>query len=67
MKVIKKEKQIKEVDVTINSYKLCDKCNEKIKTNNYDAFKCEFLHTTFRVLAKGKNSSTKVQPLHNAK
>jgi hypothetical protein len=28
MQVIKKEKQMKEVDVTIESYTLCDKCNE---------------------------------------
>ena len=41
-KVIKKEKQMKEVDVTIESYSLCDKCNEKIKTGSYDAFECEF-------------------------
>jgi hypothetical protein len=46
MQVIKKEKQMKEVDVTIESYTLCDKCNEKIKTGRYNAFKCEFIHKT---------------------
>lgn len=47
MQVIKKEKQIKEVEVTIESYSLCDKCNEKIITeDNYDSFECEFIHKT---------------------
>ena len=46
MKVVKKEKQMKEVEVTIESYTLCDKCNEKIKTGSYDSFKCEFTHKT---------------------
>jgi NMD protein affecting ribosome stability and mRNA decay len=46
MQVIKKEKQMKEVDVTIESYTLCDKCNEKIKTGSYDSFECEFIHKT---------------------
>lgn len=46
MQVIKKEKQIKEVDVTIESYVLCDKCNEKIIKDSYDAFRCEFIHKT---------------------
>lgn len=46
MQVIKKEKQMKEVDVTIESYTLCDKCNERIKTDSYDAFECEFIHKT---------------------
>ena len=46
MQIIKKERQIKEVDVTIDSYTLCDKCNEKIKTDNCDAFECKFIHKT---------------------
>ena len=47
MEVVKKEKQMKEVDVTIESYTLCDKCNEKIKKeDSYDAFECEFIHKT---------------------
>lgn len=47
MKIVKKEKQIKEVEVTIESYTLCDKCNEKIEMKDgYDSFKCEFIHTT---------------------
>jgi hypothetical protein len=45
MQVIKKVKQMKEVEVTIENYNLCDKCNEKIETeDNYDAFECEFIH-----------------------
>lgn len=47
MQVIKKEKQMKEIDVTIEDYSLCDKCNEKIKKEHYyDAFKCELVHKT---------------------
>ena len=47
MRVIKKEKRMKEVDVTIEDYNLCDKCNEKIeKEDSYDAFECEFIHKT---------------------
>jgi len=47
MQVIKKEKRMKEVDVTIENYNLCDKCNQKIeKEDCYDAFKCEFIHKT---------------------
>lgn len=34
-------------EVTIKSYTLCDKCNEKIETeSNYDAFECEFIYKT---------------------
>lgn len=47
MQVIKKEKRMKEVDVTIEDYNLCDKCNEKIKKeDSYDAFECEFIYKT---------------------
>gem|GEM_PF-4012010 len=47
MQVIRKEKQMKEVEVTIENFNLCDKCNEKIETEyNYDAFECEFIHKT---------------------
>ena len=46
MQVIKKEKQMKEVDVTIESYTLCDKCDEKINTNGYDSFECKLIHKT---------------------
>lgn len=53
MQVIKKQKQMKEVDVTIESYSLCDKCNEEIKTSSYDAFKCKFTHKTGNVYPEG--------------
>jgi hypothetical protein len=46
MQVIKREKQMKEVDVIIESYTICDKCNEKIKKGCYDAFECKFIHKT---------------------
>lgn len=41
MHVNKTEKQIKEVEVTIESYSLCDKCNEKIQIGAYDSFEFE--------------------------
>lgn len=46
MYVKKTEKQVKEVEVTIESYNLCDKCNEKIETRGYDAFEFELKHRT---------------------
>lgn len=46
MQVIKTERRVQEVKVVVESYSLCDKCNEKIKTDNYDAFECEFTHKT---------------------
>ena len=47
MQVIRKEKQIKEVEVIIEKYNLCDKCNEEIeREDSYDAFICEFIHKT---------------------
>ena len=53
MKVIETEKQMKEVDVTIGSYTYCDKCNEEIKTDNYDAFECSLIHKTGSVYPEG--------------
>ena len=46
MKVVKKEKKVKEVEVTVESYTLCDKCNERIKTGSYDYFECGFTYKT---------------------
>jgi hypothetical protein len=46
MKVLKKEKRMMEVDVTIENYFLCDKCNQKIEHENYNAFECNFIHKT---------------------
>ena len=47
MRVVRKEKQMKEVEMTLEDYNLCDKCHCKIEADDmYDAFKCEFLHKT---------------------
>ena len=46
MRVVKKEKIMKEVEVTSESYTLCDKCNCKIEKDRFDAFECEFVHKT---------------------
>jgi hypothetical protein len=53
MRVIKKEKQVKEIDVTVEIYTLCDKCNEKIKTGLFDVFECEFVHKTGKRYPEG--------------
>ena len=44
MEVIKKELQVKEVEVIIESYNLCDKCNQEIETENYEDFQCDVIH-----------------------
>lgn len=53
MQVIKKETQIRQVEITIESYTLCDKCNSKIKTSTFDAFECEFIHKTGNSFPEG--------------
>ena len=55
MEVIKKERQIKEVEVTVESYTLCDKCGEKIETGKYESFECEFTHKTGSCYPDGCN------------
>ena len=47
MRVVKKEKRIKEVEVILEDFNVCDKCNCKIKKeSSYDSFICEFAHKT---------------------
>jgi hypothetical protein len=46
MYVEKKEKQVKEVDVVIDSYHICDKCNKKIITESHDAFEFDLEYRT---------------------
>lgn len=46
MKIRITEKQLKEVEVTKESYIECDKCKSKIRTGCYDAFNCEVIVTT---------------------
>ena len=46
MRVVRTEKQMKEVEVTLEYYSLCDKCNCKIENDTYDAFECEIIHKT---------------------
>ncbi len=54
MRVVKKEKQLKEVDVILEDYNLCDMCNEKIETEDcYDAFECNFIHKTGSMFPEG--------------
>ena len=60
MQVIRNEKQMKEVEVTIENYNLCDKCNEKIETeDSYDAFECEFIHKTGSSYPEGGSGENK--------
>lgn len=46
MYVKKVEKQIKEVDVVIESYDLCDKCDKKIEVGFGNAFDFSMTHKT---------------------
>lgn len=46
MQILKKEKRMMEVDVTIENYFLCDKCNQKINHENYNAFDFQLKHRT---------------------
>ena len=46
MNVIKTEKQIKEVDVVIEDYDVCDKCNCLIEKEDFDLFKCSIIYKT---------------------
>ena len=46
MYVKKTEKQMKEVDVIIERYHLCDKCNEKIGIGAFDAFEFNLKYRT---------------------
>ncbi len=63
MKVIKKEKQLKEVDVTIEEYTACDKCNEKIETKRFDVFKCQFIHKTGEIYPEGGSGELEAMDL----
>jgi hypothetical protein len=46
MQVLKKKVCMQEVEVIVENYHLCDKCNKKITKQNYDAFECDFTHKT---------------------
>lgn len=47
MRILKKEKKMQEIDVTLEDYNLCDKCNEKIGLEDiYDAFDFCLYHKT---------------------
>ena len=46
MEVIKKHKEMREVDVIDERYTKCDKCGKKINTDPYDAFECKFIRET---------------------
>ena len=64
MRVVRKEKQMKEVYVTIEDYNVCDKCDKKIvKTNWYDAFKFEFIHKTGDEFPEGGSGDVQTMEL----
>lgn len=63
MYVEKTEKQIKEVEVILESYYLCDKCNEKIETKGYDAFEFELSYKTGYNYIEGGNGEKKEMEL----
>jgi hypothetical protein len=63
MYVKKTEKQIKEVEVTTESYTLCDKCNQKIQTKGYDAFEFELEYKTGDSYPEGGSGEKKEMEL----
>lgn len=40
MKIETTETQTKAIEVVIDEYTLCDKCNQKIEVDEYDIFEC---------------------------
>ncbi len=63
MKVIKTEKQTKEVDVTVENYEVCDKCNERIFVMGFDSFECSFEHKTGNQYPEGGGGKTETMDL----
>jgi len=49
------EKQVREIEVTKESYTLCDKCDSRIIKRIYDAFDCEICITTGECYPEGNN------------
>lgn len=47
------EKQIKEVEVVVESYTECDRCKQRIENDYYDAFECTFEHKTGSIYPSG--------------
>ena len=44
MKAQKTKRVMKEVEVVVEKYTICDKCGCKIETENFDAFECNFTY-----------------------
>jgi hypothetical protein len=63
MEVVRKEKQIKEVDVTVECYNLCDKCNNKIEVARYDVFECELIHKVGTAYPEGGSGDEQTMEL----
>ena len=61
MRVRKTEKQLKEVDVVIENYTTCDKCNAVVKNNYSDAFDFDFrLKTGYQYYNSGGGECTEI-------
>ena len=63
MYIEKKEKQLK--DVVVESYYLCDKCNENTSTVGFDAFSFELQYRTgdsFHECGRGEKSEVHLCP-----
>lgn len=61
MIVTKTEKKL--IDVTVENYSLCDKCNEEIIVHGYDAFECELKYKIGTSYPDGGNSEDKEMEL----
>lgn len=62
MQVLKKEQQLK--DVVVESYCICDKCDERIKKDHFDAFEfeLELEHKTGKIYG-GDGGSVKTESI----
>ena len=63
MYVKKTQKQIKEVEVTTESYHLCDKCNEKIQPGLFNAFEFKLEYITGENYPEGGRGEKKEMEL----
>ena len=58
MHIIKREIQIKQVDVIIENYTECDKCHCEIPDDAYDAFECQLIYKTGDTYPEGGSGKT---------
>lgn len=64
MNIVRREKQLKEIDVIVEDYNICDKCDKRIKKDSsWDVFNCEFVHKTGEVYPEGGSGEEQTMEL----